>query len=108
MPVCPACHAQYDDGHTECPNCQAPLVEETSAEEMEASEDQAFVTVFEGQDPMDYRMAKGLLESNGFHLKLIGGHDASYPPLAAQIQVPEAEAEAAQALLDSPGAAADE
>lgn len=109
MPVCPECRGEYVSGTTECPDCGVPLVEDPASEASDHPEDQDFVTVFESQgDSMDYRMAKGLLESNGFHLKLIGGNDPSYPQLAAQIQVPETEAEAARALLDSTGSPDDD
>lgn len=104
MPVCPECRVEYAEGITQCADCHVPLVDQRRPEDGDASErggPDEFVTVFEGGDSIDYRMAKGLLESNGFHLKLIGGHDASYPPLAAQIQVRADEAEAAQELLNS-------
>lgn len=98
MPICPECRAEYAEGSTECPDCRVSLVESPPPG------DEAFVTVFEGSgESLDYRMAYGLLASNGFHLKLIGGHDASYPPLAAQIQVAESEADTARELLSDPG-----
>ncbi len=109
MPVCPECRVEYAPGTTQCPDCRVPLAEDLASEASGHPDDQDFVTVFESQgDAMDYRMAKGLLESNGFHLKLIGGNDPSYPPLAAQIQVPETEAEAARALLNSTGPSDDD
>lgn len=108
MRYCPECEAEYLEGITECADCEVPLVDQLPSHdprevaETKEKEEGEFVTVYETNDAMDFRMAKGLLESNGFHCKVIGGNDPTYP-LPAQIQVRADEVKEAESLLASPG-----
>jgi len=106
MPFCPECKAEYVEGIAECVDCQTALVAELSTEAPEAPEPSAsqggFVTVFEGGNAFDMRMAKGLLESSGFHVELLGGHNP-LNPTPTGIQVRADEAEEAKELLESAG-----
>ena len=58
-----------------------------------------YVTLMKASDPKEARLAFQLLESNGFHPWMPGGHEHTYPQLDTTIQIPEAEWEAAQALI---------
>ena len=47
-------------------------------------------------------MIQGLLETNGFRVKIMGAYEAHYPPTyPIEIQVPEGEADDARRLLDA-------
>lgn len=106
MPFCPKCEAEYVEGIAECIDCQTALVDELPTEEPEAPADPnpggEFVTVFEGGNPFDMRMAKGLLESSGFHVEILGGNDP-LNPTPTGIQVRKDEVEEAKELLANPG-----
>ncbi len=106
MPFCPECEAEYVEGIVECVDCQRTLVDELPSdapeEPAESSSDGKFVTVFEGGSAFDMRMAKGLLESSGFHVELLGGNDP-LNPTPTGIQVRQDQAEEAQELLESAG-----
>ncbi len=106
MPFCPECEAEYVDGIEECVDCQTALVEELPSEDpgdhVEPSSDEdMFVTVFAGGNAFDMRMAKGLLESSGFHVELLGANDPMNPTPTG-IQVRQDEVEEAKELLENP------
>lgn len=106
MPFCPECEAEYVEGIAECVDCQTALVDELSADEpkppADANPEGEFVTIFEGGNPFDMRMAKGLLESSGFHVEVLGGNDP-FNPTPTGLQVRSDEAEEARELLANPG-----
>lgn len=106
MPFCPECEAEYVEGIVECVDCQTTLVDELPSdgpeEPAQSSSDDAFVTVFEGGSAFDMRMAKGLLESSGFHVELLGADDP-LNPTPSGIQVRKDQVEEAQELLESSG-----
>lgn len=61
-----------------------------------------FTSVRETTYEPEARMIQGLLEANGFHVKLMGAYEAHYPPTyPIEIQVPEGEAVDARQLLDA-------
>ena len=114
MPFCPECEAEYVEGIAECADCQTMLVDQLTVDDDAspdasgaASGDNMFVTVFEGGSPFDMRMAKGLLESSGFHVEILGGNDPMNPTPTG-IQVRKDELEEAKELLENPGDLEDE
>lgn len=60
-----------------------------------------YVTLLKASDPKEARLVFQLLESNGFHPWMPGGHEHTYVQLDTTIQVPEAELDAARELLDA-------
>lgn len=62
-----------------------------------------YVTLMKASDPKEARLAFQLLESNGFHPWMPGGHEHTYVHLDTTIQIPEEELDAAHALLDAYG-----
>lgn len=111
MPFCPECQAEYVDGIVECVDCQTTLVDELPTTTPQApagsNSEGEYVTVFEGGSAFDMRMAKGLLESSGFHVEMLGGNDP-LNPTPTGIQVRADEVEEARELLQNPGDLDDE
>lgn len=112
MPFCPKCEAEYVEGIEECVDCQTALVDELPAGDPSdvaesASDENTFVTVFEGGNAFDIHMAKGLLVSSGFHVELLGG-DNPLNPTPTGIQVRRDQAEEAKELLENSGDMDDE
>ena len=62
-----------------------------------------YVTLLKTADPKEARMIFQLLEANGFHPWMPGGHEHTYPQLDTTIQIPESELDAANELLDAYG-----
>jgi hypothetical protein len=62
-----------------------------------------YVTLMRAADPKEARLAFQLLESNGFHPWMPGGHEHTYVQLDTTIQIPEDEREAAEAVIDAYG-----
>lgn len=60
-----------------------------------------YVTLMKASDPKEARLVFQLLESNGFHPWMPGGHEHTYVHLDTTIQIPDDEKDAAQELLDA-------
>jgi len=71
---CPQCHAEYDDGFTECPDCHIPLLSGTYPAHPldQATRLSHPVIVLETSDGIKVAMAKGLLEDAGIPLLVDG------------------------------------
>lgn len=60
-----------------------------------------YVTLTKTADPKEARTIFQLLESNGFHPWMPGGHEHTYVQLDTTIQIPESELDAANELLEA-------
>jgi hypothetical protein len=107
MRYCPECEAEYVANTVTCADCNVSLVDSLPRDKAEenileqefiAIED--FETIYEGDDPLQAQLVLKLLESNGFHCKSLGAHEARYPPtMPFLVQVDASRIDEARELI---------
>jgi hypothetical protein len=104
---CPICESEYETGITECPDCNASLVERLPAKDSGVDPDATLVEVYETSGDSEAFVIKGLLESDGIWCSLESDVPHSVFPLevdglgAVRIMVSEEDAERASTLIAS-------
>ena len=71
---CPKCGVEYRDGFTECADCRVPLLEGAPPLEPPSRFDPALdpVLALSTNDPVQFAMAKGLLDDAGIPFVVLG------------------------------------
>jgi hypothetical protein len=104
VPICPECHASYEDGVILCRNCRAALVETLPPGEPE----DLFVDLKDVPDPVTAAMWQGALESQGIHAVVHSNALPAYGDVLRDwstqawgtLRVPRAEYDEATAVLE--------
>ncbi len=75
MPVCPNCHAEYQVGVVQCPECSVVLVASTPENRADPIEDTTLVELAFFPNASEAEMVQELLESNNIETVLRGDTD---------------------------------
>jgi hypothetical protein len=79
MPVCPNCEYEYYEGITICPDCNTPLVDENSLNQIEELSEEDWVLVYTSGNELEVEMMKGILESAGLSASVLSQQDHNFP-----------------------------
>ena len=79
MPVCPNCTYEYVEGIAICPDCNSPLVDESTLQKFDELNEADWVLVYTSGDELEIGMLKGLLESAGLKVNVLSQKDHNLP-----------------------------
>lgn len=97
---CPECHAEYREGFTRCPDCDADLV--LALEEPDHSLSQHFIELVSTMNLADIASIRSIFDGNGVVYQVIGENFNLMRPLLEPVRfcVREDHIQIAQELLN--------